>query len=176
MGQKDVIENKKRILKERAQRLSRSFKEKDLKIEMIEVVPFTLGQEQFALETKYVKEIHPLKDYTFVPCAPNFLYGLTHVRRNILPIIDLKVFFSLPNDSSIKKKLLIIGNQEVEFAILTDDFSGIRNVSKDELQITLPTLTGIRQDFLKGLLVDGTVILDGEKLLTSPHLVIDEKQ
>lgn len=169
-----MMEKEKQILKERAKRLSRSITDQDLKIEPIEIIPFTLGQEQFALETKYVKEIYPLKDYTSIPCAPNFLYGLTHVRRNILPIIDLKVFFSLPNDDTIKKKLLIVGNQDVEFALLTDGFTGIKTVSKDELQITLPTLTGIRQDFLKGLLIDGTVILDGEKLLTSPHLVIDE--
>lgn len=167
-------ENKKNILKERAECLSKIIEDKELKNETIELVPFQLDQENFALETKYVKEVYPLKDYTFVPCAPNFLYGLTNVRRKILPIIDLKVFFGLSNDRNTEKKLLILSNNEIEFAILTDGFSGIKIVQKDELQMTLPTLTGIRQDFLKGLLIDGTVILDGQKLLTSPHLVINE--
>ena len=173
---KNLIEFDKAILHARAEKLAKHVKETDLTIDTIEVIPFLLDKEQFALETKYIKEVCPLKDYISLPCAPKFMYGLTHVKRKILPIIDLKVFFSLPNDARREKKLLIVGNQTVEFAILIDGFSGIRIIPKDELQLTLPTLTGIRQDFLEGILIDGTVILDGKKLLTSPHLVINENR
>lgn len=170
---KHSIENKETILKERAEILSRTVKEQNNIINPIEIIPFKLNYESFALETKYIKEIYPLKDYTSLPCAPAFMHGLTNVRRRIMPIIDLKVLFSLPDKVDLKKNLLIIENEDVEFAILINSFSSIRTLSNDELQITLPTLTGIRQDFLKGLIVDGTVILDGQKLLTSTYLVID---
>lgn len=170
---KNSTEYKRKIFKERAQILSRLVKEPEQHNDSICIIPFKLNQEVFALETKYIKEIFPLKNYTFLPCAPAFVYGLTNVRRRILPIIDLKVFFSLPNDVNIDKKLLIIENEEVELAILIDSFSSLRTVPKDELQTSLPTLTGVRQDFLKGLIVDGTVILDGQKLLTSSYLVIE---
>lgn len=167
------IEHKCQILKERAEVLSKTIAVQDFKVDSIDIIPFKLDQENFALETKYIKEVYPLKDYTFLPCAPPFMYGLINVRRRILPIIDLKVLFSLPNDVNIKKELLIIENEDIEFAILIDGFSGIRTILQNELQTTLPTLIGIRQDFLKGVIVDGTVILDGQKLLTSSYLVID---
>lgn len=167
------FERKKQTLKERAEALSKSMAIQDFKIDFIEIIPFRLDQENFALETKYIKEVYPLKDYTFLPCAPAFVYGLINVRRRILPIIDLKVLFSLPNDEKIKKEILVIENENIELAILIDGFSGVRIISQDDLQTTLPTLTGIRQDFLKGIIVDGTVILDGQKLLTSSYLVID---
>ncbi len=170
---KNSIEKKKKILKNRAEILSRSLETQDQKTNLIEIIPFKLGQENFSLETKYIKEVYPLKEYTFLPCAPAFLYGLTNVRRRIVPIIDLKVLFSLSNDENIKKKLLIMENEDVEIALLIDGFSEIRTLSKDELQTTLPTLIGVRQDFLKGLIVDGTVILDGQKLLSSSYLAID---
>lgn len=166
---------KEKVLKERAKSLSRIIGTTNNKVETIELISFFLGQENFALETKYIKEVYPLKEYTVVPCAPEFLFGLTNVRRRILPIIDLKGFFSLVSDNSEgEKKLVILSNNEVEFALLTEGFSGIRIVNVEELQPNLPTLTGIRQDFLKGLLIDGTVILDGQKLLTSSHLVIND--
>jgi purine-binding chemotaxis protein CheW len=168
-------EKKKNIFKKRAETLSRPVNSlEEQKKFLIEIIPFTLDREFFALETKFVKEIYPFKEYTILPCAPNFVYGLTNVRRRILPIIDLKVLFSIPNNhTKLDRKLLIMETEDIEIAILIDDFNGIRTVSKDDIQSSLPTFTGIRQDFLKGLLLDGTVILDGQKLLTSPYLAID---
>lgn len=170
---KDSIDYKRRVLKARAEILAKSLEDLNFKIDPIEIILFKLDRENFALETKYVNEVYSLKEFTPLPGAPPFFYGLANVRRRIVPIIDLKVFFSIPNDVNIEKKILIIENEDVEFAILIDGFSGIKTISKNELQATLPTLTGIRKDFLRGLIVDGTVILDGEKLLTSPHLVIE---
>lgn len=160
-------------LNERAEILSRSIKDENHKVDPIEIIPFKLNKEDFALETKYVKEIFPLKNYTFLPCAPAFVFGLTNIRRRILPIIDLKVFFSIPNTEDSEKNLLIMENNEAEFAILINGFNSLRTLSKEELQTALPTLTGIRREFLKGLIIDGTVILDGQKLLTSSYLAID---
>jgi len=170
---KNSDEYKKEVLKNRAEILSRSLKDQENKIDTIEIVLFQLDKENFALETKYVKEIIPLREYTFLPCAPIFMYGITNVRRRILPIINIKIFFSLPDDPKAEKKLVIMENEEVAFALLIDGFSGIRRLSKNELQATLPTLTGIRQEFLEGIIADGTVILNGQKLLTSTHLVMD---
>lgn len=164
---------KNKVLVERAEILARTIGEKKEKIDSLEIIPFKLDQETFALETQYVKEVYPLKEYTFLPCAPAFVYGLANVRRRIFPIIDLKVLFNIPNDVNAEKKLLILENEEIELAILIDHFNTIRTISKNELQLSLPTLTGIRQDFLKGLIVDGTVILDGQKLMTSLYLALD---
>lgn len=165
--------NGKHILKERAKLLARPILRKSNNADVIEVIPFGLNEEKFAIETRYIREIYPLKNHTLLPCAPDFVYGLTNVRRRILPILDLKVFFSLPNSEEAVKKLLIIENTEMEFALLVDSFSNIKRVSKKEIQTVLPTFTGIRQEFLKGLTVDGTVILDGKKMLASPYLVIN---
>lgn len=169
---KDPEEVKRRILKKRAEILSKPIDNQKIMIDLLEIIPFRLGAENFAIETKYVKEIYPLKNTTFLPCAPNFVYGLTNVRRRILPIIDLKIVFSIPDSEKQGRQLLIVESEEAEFAILIDGYSTVREIPKNDLQASLPTLTGIREDFLKGLIVDGTVILDGQKLLSSSYLVI----
>ena len=70
--------------------------------------------------------------------------------------------------------MVILGSDEKGFSIITDGFIEIQKIVKESLQTSLPTLTGIREDFLKGLTPNGIVILDGQKLLTSDHLVINE--
>jgi len=167
-------ENKLQILKKRADILAKPIERQELLENFIEVLVFNLGEEHFAIETKYITEVYPLKEYNILPDAPAFVYGLTNIRRKILLIIDLAVLFSIPNEINTLKKLLILGTDEPKFAIVTDGFRDIRRIPKDRLQPSLPTLTGIREDFLLGILIDGTVILDGQKLLTSKYLIVDE--
>lgn len=173
----DVQETKntQQILKSRAEKLAKPIERTEQISEFDEVLVFNLGEEKYAIETKYVTEVYPHKNYTILPCAPAFVFGLANVRRKILLIIDLKVLFSIPNEVGSQKKLVILRYDHKSFAILSDGFTSIRKIPKEGLQASLPTLTGIREDFLKGLLVDGTVILDGQRLLNSKHLIVDEK-
>lgn len=168
-------DNKKVLLKKRAELLAKVFDTEKIEGEMIPILPFKLENEQFAFETKYVREVYPLKQVTFLPGAPKFLYGVTNIRRKIFPIIDLKVFFGFKENPKAKKSLLIIGNNTSEFAILVDGFASIRTVLSKDIQASLPTLTGVREEFLMGIMSDGTVILDGNKVLTSPQLEINEE-
>lgn len=164
----------KELLKKRAEKLSKITEIPNTSINKIEIIPFNLGFEQFALETKFVKEVSFLREYTSIPCAPPFLFGVTNIRRKILPIINLKYFFSIPSIENNEKKILIISHEDISFALLIDGFSASCVISLETLQTELPTLTGIRYDFLKGVTLDGIVILDGEKLVRSPHLIINE--
>lgn len=163
-----------KILRERAEKLAKPVEKQEIAEHFIEVLVFQLGQESYGIETKYISEVYPLKAYTPLPSAPAFVYGLANVRRKIVLIVDLKVLFSIPEENNSQKKLVILGNDENGFALLSDTFSEIRKIPKDNLQASLPTLTGIREEFLKGLTTDNVVILDGQKLLTSQVLVVDE--
>lgn len=162
------------ILKRRAADLAMPIKQEESSQIAMELLVFTLGTEQYALETRFVKEVYPLKEYTPLPCTPPFIFGLINLRRKILTVADIRSFFSIPYDPSGNKKMIVIEDRHHEFAILCDGIIGIQKMPYENLQATLPTLTGIRQDFLRGVATDGTVVLDGEKLLSSKHLIVDE--
>ena len=83
---------KKRILKTRAEVLARE-PDKIEQGEQIEVVGFTLSYEQYGVESLYVREVYPLKEYTPVPCTPAFVLGIINLRGEILSILDLRKFF-----------------------------------------------------------------------------------
>lgn len=162
------------VLKARAEMLAKPMAAVEVSEEIMEILVFQLANEQYAIETQYLNEVYPLKDYTPLPCTPAFIYGITNVRRKILAIIDLRVIFSLPHSEDDGKKIVILSEEDVELALLIDTFSGIRKVPINTVQTSLPTLTGVRQEFLKGILLDGTVVLDGKKILTSKLLIVDQ--
>jgi purine-binding chemotaxis protein CheW len=52
---------------------------------------------------------------------------------------------------------------------------GVRSIPVDSLQVSLPTLTGIRADYLKGVTAERLVVLDLERILTDPKIIVNEE-
>lgn len=168
-------DEKKRILRERAAALARR-EEKTTVEDGIEMVEFLLAREHYALESAYVREVYPLKDFTPLPSVPAFVLGLLNVRGRIISIIDLKKFFDMPDRGiSDLNKVIIVHDRKMEFGILADAIVGVRTVSASDLARPLQTLAGIREEFLKGVTGDRLIVLDGARILADPHLVVHEE-
>lgn len=168
------LEKPKQILRKRAERLAKPLDDYDFAQDSEEILIFNMSKERYGIELKYIKEVYPLKQYTKIPSAPSFLFGLINLRRKILPVIDLRVIFAVPQAESQGKKVIIIQGEGREFALLCDTLIGIQKFTKDNLHATLVTLTGVKQEFLKGVTGDGIAILDSVKLLKSDKLVVDQ--
>jgi purine-binding chemotaxis protein CheW len=52
---------------------------------------------------------------------------------------------------------------------------GVRSVASDSLQPSLPTLTGIRADYLKGIGEDRLVVLEMERILADPKIIVHQE-
>lgn len=169
-------EQKKKILKERAGALAREPKDQAAAGEFVEVVEFLLSYERYGIESSYVREIYPMKELTPLPCTPPFVLGIINVRGQLLSVIDIKKFFDLPEKGLTDlNKVIILYSDRMAFGILADAILGVRNISVSELQPILPTLTGIREDYLKGIAKERVVILNAEKLLSDKRIVVHEE-
>jgi len=62
----------------------------------------------------------------------------------------------------------------MEFGILADAIVGVRNLNLSEIETSLPTLTGIRKEYLMGITRDREVVIDAGKLLTDKGIIVDE--
>ena len=170
------LEEKKEILKTRASELAREVEKKEKDETHLEVVEFLLANERYALELDFIREIYPLKEFTALPCTPNFVMGIINVRGQILSIIDLKKFFSLPEKGFTDlDRILILRSDEKEFGILADEILGVQSIPISDIQPSLPTLSGIRDKYLKGITVERIVILNGEKILSDTEIVVHEE-
>jgi len=162
------------ILNKRARKLATEAFETIHNINSLTVVEFQIAHETYALALDRIRIIHPLKDLTFIPGAPDFIRGVINLRGEIISVVDLKVFFDLPDqDFSNLSQVIILTSDEMEFGILADAVLGIAEISKKDIQPSLPTLTGVRVDYLKGITGNGIVVLDAEKLLTDEKMIIN---
>ena len=143
---------------------------------MLELLEFRLASERYALETRHVQNVHPLRELTPLPCTPPFVLGIVNVRGRILPVLDLKKFFELPEQglTDLHRIILVQGN-DLDLGLLADVIVGVRSVAADSLQPSLPTLTGIRADYLKGIGEEGLVVLDLDRILADQKIIVHEE-
>ncbi len=175
-------EEKKRILKTRAKELAGEKTEEDTG-GSLDVIEFFLAQERYGIESAYVREVFSLKDITPIPGLPPFVAGIVNVRGRILSVIDIKKFFDLPEKGlgDLNKVIILDSGHAMssadwmEFGILADAILGTRSIAASELQAAPITFTGVREEYLKGIIGDRTVVLDGEKLLSDERLIVREE-
>jgi len=68
----------------------------------------------------------------------------------ILSVIDIKKFFGLPEKGLTDlNKVIVVRTQQMELGILADAVLGVRAIGLSDLQNSLPTLTGIRAEYLR---------------------------
>ena len=171
-----TAEDTQRVLEERARALAREPARVESADEWIEVLEFILAHERYAVASEYVREVYPLEDITPLPCTPVFVLGIVNVRGEILSVIDLKKFFDLPEKGLTDlNKVIVLESKDRVFGILADAISGVSRIQRAGIQPSLPTLTGIREDYLHGVTAERVVVLDAEKLLSDEKLIVQEQ-
>ena len=167
-------EARRRVLKERSASLARP-SEAERDEAALELVTFRVSRETYGIESRHVQEVYPLRELTPVPCTPPFVAGMVNVRGQILSVVDIRAFFDLPRQGiSDLNRVVILKSQDMSFGILADAIVGPRRIAEGDLQASLPTLTEVREEYLKGVTADRLVVLDGAKILSDPRLVVHE--
>ncbi|MDA8388699.1 MAG: chemotaxis protein CheW [Nitrospiraceae bacterium] len=168
-------EEERKVLGQRARALAKE-PEKEAAGEEMEIIEFLLARERYGIEISYVREAYHLSDLVPVPCTPVFVSGIINVRGRIVSVIDLKKFFELPEKGlGDLNRVIILRSEEMEFGILADAILDVRKIPVKGLQPSLPTLGGVREEYLRGIARDGTVILDAARLLADRKLVVNEQ-
>lgn len=172
---KDSTLDVEQILRARARALARVPESPPAAETMLELLEFRLAQERYALETRYVQEVHPLRELTPLPGTPPFVLGIVNLRGRIVPVFDLKKFFELPEPGLTDlHRIILVQGHDLELGLLADVVVGVRSVALADLQPSLPTLTGIRAQYLKGVTDERMVVLDLDHVLSDPKLIVQD--
>lgn len=167
------ILNTEKILKERARLLAIETISDENEIEKIEIIQFRIANEDYGVELSHIRTIHPSKNLTYIPGTPDFIKGIINLRGEFISVVDLKKFFNLPDqDLTDLSQVIILSSKDMEFGLLADEILGVKKIPVNKIQPSLPTLTGIRSEYLKGITGDGIVILDGDKILSSKNMIV----
>jgi purine-binding chemotaxis protein CheW len=139
----------------------------------INVIAFELNKERYAVETRFVREIIRFSDYTTLPGTPAYVVGVTNLRGTVLAVIDLRSFFNVAQKGVTDlSRVIVLGTTAVEFGILADEVHGQFNIA--EADILAETGGQTRSGFLKGVMSDATLVLDGDTLITDRRFFIEQ--
>jgi len=167
--------DKRAILDERASRLAAGGGEAaTTPVDDIEVATFTLAGEQYAIETRYAREIIPLADFTPVPAGPNFLFGVVNLRGEILAVFDLRPLLGLVGDSiSDLFRVIVLGTERAEFGVLVD---AVHEVTTLPAAAVLELAgTDDRRRYVRGATKEALALLDGRLLLDDARFFLNER-
>lgn len=161
------------LLKMRADALAMEPKQKESVLETIEVVIFSLAAETYCIESSYIKEVYPLKEFTPLPGVPPFIMGIINVRGKIIAVIDLKKLFNLPEQGLGElNKIIILSDDQMEFGILADAVQGTQAININQIKNVPSVVSGIGEEYLKGITKEHLIVLNAAKLLSDQSIVI----
>ncbi len=143
--------------------------------ELESLVTFLLGTEQYALPTDAVKSIIPITDVTYVPGAPEGVYGVINLRGDIIPVMGLYEDDGQSKSVTKTETLALVvelpdeTSETSQIALLVDQVSHITEMDLDALEDTGDLLMSQRRSGA----VEGVLTTDaGPVLLLSPQRLI----
>lgn len=165
----------KAVLRARARDLARIPEQPPTGDGSLEVLEFRLAQEEYAIETRYVHEVHPLRHLTSLPSTPEFISGIVNVRGRIVPVVDLKKFFALEETglTDLHRVILVSGNG-LEFGLLADVSVGVRSIAMDALHAAPSTVGGIGTEYVRGVTAERLILLDMQRILSDPRIIVND--
>jgi purine-binding chemotaxis protein CheW len=172
-------ESREQMLRERARKLAQieSRTVAAATVERIEVLAFHVGGERYAFEAHRVAQVFPISPITAIPGVPDFVVGIVASGGAVLSVIDLRSLLDLPLAGlQDPTAIIVLRSETMEFGILAESIVGIEHYPLHALEHALPTLSNIEKTYLKGVAPDRTAILDTDRLLSDPRLVVDEGQ
>ena len=141
---------------------------------------FTLSNEEYGIEIRFVTEIIGIQRITAVPDMPHFLRGVINLRGKVIPVMDMRVRFDLPpREYDDRTCIVVIDIDGRTMGLIVDR---VREVSSiPDHQIEAAPRTGRKFGrYIQGLGkigVEVKILLDVNKLLLDQELdTLEENQ
>ncbi|WP_337865716.1 chemotaxis protein CheW [Ignavibacterium sp.] len=138
--------------------------------DILQLVSFMIGNEEYAVDIFYVKEINRLSHITKVPNAPEFIEGVINLRGRIIPVIDLRVRMGLSKKVHDKdSRIIVIEDNNLLVGFLVDAVKEVIRIPKNITEEPPEIVSSHKTDFISsvGKLEDRLLILiDLKKILS----------
>jgi purine-binding chemotaxis protein CheW len=163
-----ILAQRARLLAERGDDASRPAR-------TLQLVTFSIDGERFGLETRYVRAVDREPTITPLPVGAEFVVGVTGFRGEIVAVYDIRrLYHGGRSERRELSRLLFIGRDAVEFAIVADTVDEVVSAPADDIGRRPWRRETATAGAPSGLTPDALNVLDGEALLKEPRLVIDQ--
>jgi purine-binding chemotaxis protein CheW len=117
------------------------------------MITFSLAGKAYGVDIMNVKEIAKADKFTFVPNAASFVRGVYNLRGDIIPIIDLRQFFHLPQEKKTdgQENMLILRINEQVYGTIVDKIDKVVGINHENIQPPHPIFGDINIKFISGV-------------------------
>lgn len=167
---------KQRVLDERASLLARpaNFTDQFADHDVYHFVSVRVGETQYCVDLKHLKEIRIVEKIAVIPCTPKFLLGLVQVHGEISAVVDLVEFFGFRRTEALPQPttLLIIESRGYTLALAVDQLFDVQTIGQSEMGIVPATVSRTEREVMRGITITKSLLLDVDALVTHPRLAI----
>lgn len=137
--------------------------------ELLQLVSFTIGQEEFGLNIQRIQEINRVVEITRVPNSPEFVVGVINLRGKVIPIIDLRRRFGFPPKESDKNtRIIVVELDNMVVGFIVDAVREVIRIPKSITEPPPPIIAGIGSEYIISVAKMENrllILLDIERLL-----------
>ena len=137
------------------------------------MVTFSLAGKDYAIDIMNVKEIAKGGHFTYVPNTAPFVLGVYNLRGDIIPIIDLRVFFNIEvtnRRNNEIENMIILTIEDKVFGIIVDAIDKVVGIQKSTIQPPHPLFGDINVKYIYGVVESNNklyVLLDVDRIFTN---------
>ena len=124
----------------------------DLALDANQYLTFSLGGEEYGLEILKVQEIKGHSGVTRMPNTPPHVKGVTNLRGAVVPIVDLRTKFALPERPYDKFTVFIIATVGTKIVgLVVDAVEDVVDIQPEAVQPTPELANSLGGAYVRGL-------------------------
>jgi purine-binding chemotaxis protein CheW len=117
-----------------------------------QVVIFEINTELYGVDIAAVESIIKMQAITRIPQSPDFVEGVTNLRGKILPVIDLRRRFGMPeHEVDRNSRIVIVNLEEMETGMIVDRVSEVATLNDDMVGPVPKIAATINATFITGI-------------------------
>lgn len=152
--------------------------------ELNQYLTFTLGEEIFALDISFVREILDDTNITRIPRTPPSMRGVLNVRGHAVPVVDLRRKFGMSSTEMTVNTCVIITEVTIDddmaqVGALADTVQEVLEILPAQIDPPPQMGTSIDTRFIRGMAKKDNrfiIILDVNRIFSSEELAVAQSQ
>lgn len=129
---------------------------------IMQLVTFTMGTEDYAVDILKVQEINRMSEIAKVPNAPDYVEGVINLRGRVIPVVSLRKRFGFDEKSKDEQaRIMIMDIQGITIGVIVDAVSEVLRIPASTVEPTPHVASSLGTEFIKGIakLDDKLIIL-----------------
>ncbi|WP_458464008.1 chemotaxis protein CheW [Paenibacillus sp.] len=120
--------------------------------EELKVIVFKLGSEEYGIEVDKVQTIERMMPITRVPKTLSFVKGVINLRGVVIPVIDLRGRFSLPeSEYTDQTRIVIVGVDDMQVGFIVDSANDVIDIKSSAIDSPPEVVGGVKARYLRGV-------------------------